>query len=310
MIKTSRICVKIIISIMAMIIISIIYGCSGIKISYTTDIKAPNPAWEPLGLATDKEGNIYTTDRVLCVVHRFNSKFIYKDSIGEMGKPVGKLMVPLSIAVDNYKNIWVSDLGNASISSYDDKGTLIWSRGGNLYKEGNSEPVETSDIFPLIMPEGITCDDNTIYVADSEANAIFKIKLDKSYERLKVSDNLLYPEDVCLTSKGLLIADTGNKRVILPDDSSKEIKTKDGTTIIPHRIDVKGDRILIMGEYKTNENQDEMRSILILLDKDYNTISEKILDPEETGDAIFIDNERIVVSYPKIGRVVVYNISK
>ncbi|MGQ9706476.1 MAG: hypothetical protein ACUVWP_05670 [bacterium] len=293
---------------MTLIIVFILFNCGTTKISYVNDIKPSSPAWEPLGMTTDKEGNIYIVDRVFCVVHKFNNKYIYKGSIGEMGKPIGKLMVPLSITVDNYRKIWVSDFGNASLSCFDENGDIIWSRGGNLYKEGNSEPFETSESFPLIMPEGMTCDGNNIYIADSEANAIFRIKKDKSYERLAVSDNLLYPEDVCWTPIGLLITDTGNKRIILPDGSTKEIKKDDGTTIIPHRVDSKNEKILILGKLNTNENLDKTRPILILIDNDYNTICEKTLDPEETGDAIFIDDSKIAVSYPKIHRVVIYSI--
>jgi len=310
MIRLSDIHRKISIILFIQFLLLTLYGCGGIKISYVNDIKAPNPAWEPLGMTIDREGNIYITDRVLCVVHKFNNKFIYKGSIGELGKPVGKLMVPLSVAVDDYGKIWVSDFGNASISCYNEKGSLIWSRGGNLYKEGDLEPVETIEVFPITIPEGITSFDNAIFASDSEANFIFKIKADGSYEKLIMNNALLYPEDVCYTPEGLLIADTGNTQIILPDGSSKEIKTKDGSVIIPHRVDVINDRALVLGTYKNKKGLDKTVSVLILMDKNYKTISEKILDPEETGDAIFLDSQRIAVSYPKISRVVVYSISK
>lgn len=297
-----------VITILTLMTLLLALNCGKSKITYSCDFKAPNPAWEPLGMTVDETGNIYITDRVICSVHKFNDEFIYKGSIGEIGKPVGKLMVPLSVAVDDRNRVWVSDFGNASISCYSQDGHLIWSRGNNLYKEGNNKPVKKEDRFPLQMAEGITYCKDALYIADSEANAIFKVNERAEVEVIETKWTLLHPEDICNTPDGLIVADTGNERLILPDGTIMKVNTETGSTLIPERVDVRGDMVLIMGEASSSNQKSKPTPYIVILNDEYHKVCEKALDPEEIGDAIFVDDRTILVSYPKMHRVVVYTL--
>ena len=75
----------------------------------------------------------------------------------------GKFNLPQQIAVDDKRNIYVADTGNAKIQKFDNNGNFLLSWETNSFENGKSS-----------SPVGIVIYENNVYVVDEMQNIIQK----------------------------------------------------------------------------------------------------------------------------------------
>lgn len=79
---------------------------------------APGRFGVPSGVAVDRPGNIYVTDRLRCVVLVFAPDFRFVKEFGFRGLRPGNLIGPNALAIDGQDKVYVTQLRNRGISVY------------------------------------------------------------------------------------------------------------------------------------------------------------------------------------------------
>lgn len=179
---------------------------------------------EPRGIAVDSEGVLYIADTGNHVIRKIKDNRVYTlAGTGRSGNTDGKLSRaefsrPSDVAVMGDK-IFVADTLNASIRRIDKDGTVHTMVQGNM----------------LIEPSGLSVSRDTLYIADSGAQMIFKYKegdgltvlagkttgKDKQsgYRKWGLRDGKAesavfnFPKSLVFDKKGLFIADSWNGRI-------------------------------------------------------------------------------------------------
>ena len=72
----------------------------------------------PAGIAVDRRGNVYVTDRIANRVAKFDRKGRFAAGWGSSGSGDGQLNVPAGIAVDRNGNVFVGDLYNQRLVKF------------------------------------------------------------------------------------------------------------------------------------------------------------------------------------------------
>jgi hypothetical protein len=70
------------------------------------------------GITSDREGNIYVSDRLRCVVLVFDGNFTFLREFGYRGNQPKNLVVPNDIDIDNDGKLYISQGGSRGISVY------------------------------------------------------------------------------------------------------------------------------------------------------------------------------------------------
>lgn len=105
----------------------------------------------PLGVATDKQGNIYVSDMMRCRVQKFSPDGQFLAGVGTMGDYAGSFARPKHIAVDDDGILYVVDAAFQNVQMFDDKLRLLMSFGAVGTFPGSMD-----------LPAGIAvCEDST-----------------------------------------------------------------------------------------------------------------------------------------------------
>jgi DNA-binding beta-propeller fold protein YncE len=169
---------------------------------------------DPLGVAVDKNGNVYVVDNGNNRVQEFSSAGIYMNQWGGLPAETGaEPNGPFGIAIDNSGNIYVTDLSNNSIQEFAGGAGTPTQLGGS--GSGNGYFNE---------PYGIAVDKNgNVYVADSMNNMIQKFNSSGTFVSQWGSSygnpgsgngQLNYPVGVAVDGSGnVYVVDKNNYRI-------------------------------------------------------------------------------------------------
>jgi sugar lactone lactonase YvrE len=272
-----------------------------ITIGYKQDFPFADQIWEPCDMTVDSAGNLYILDRFEgACVHKFDPTGVYLGKMGGLGKERGYLFLPLSVAVDEVGDVWVADRVNKRVTRFSNTGECLLT-------------VEAGENFQMQAPEAMVVGgDGAIYIADSLADSIWRIEPYGVAELYKGPQELNAPEDILWLDDGLLIADTGAERLVLPDGSIQEIYDLEGEKVRPHKIKVfsEGFALIVSLSPTVGKDPDKFQPYLLLLDGEFKTTAEHKLDPELVGDVQGFGKDTILVSYPKLNRVVEYRVKE
>jgi len=173
----------------------------------------PTMNWSPLGLAFDRDDNLYITE-VSQGVHRviiLDRNGVPKLEFGVEGREPGQFSFPnKALPSDDGSTIYVSDSNNARVQVFDSRGQLQGVIGG-----GSGEGA-------LAIPRGLALDGDKLLVVDTLDSDVHAyearqgtFRLVFSFGQAGIADGQFnYPQDVVGDGKGrLYIADTRNSRV-------------------------------------------------------------------------------------------------
>ena len=175
----------------------------------------------PVGIAVDKQGNVYVTDTWNHRVEKFdaNGKFLtkwgYACDIGTSACINAGFYGPRGIALDSKGNVYVTDTGNKRVQVFDGNGTFLRAFG----HLGSGQPDQKGDAA-FDEPIGIAVDQrtDTVYVADTHNKRVQKFDANGKYQgEFPVSGWQVQPGDepyIAVDADGnLFITDPPNKQV-------------------------------------------------------------------------------------------------
>ena len=120
----------------------------------------------------------------------------------------GKFNLPQQIAVDDKRNIYVADTGNAKIQKFDNNGNFLLSWETNSFENGKSS-----------SPVGIVIYENNVYVVDEMQNIIQKFDNNGNFvskwgEFGAEDGQFNKPQGITIDSNGIIyVADSKNHRI-------------------------------------------------------------------------------------------------
>jgi len=120
----------------------------------------------------------------------------------------GKFNLPQQIAVDDNRNIYVADTGNAKIQKFDNNGNFLLSWETNSFENGKSS-----------SPVGIVIYENNVYVVDEMQNIIQKFDNNGNFVSKWGEFGTEYgqfnkPQGITIDSNGIIyVADSKNHRI-------------------------------------------------------------------------------------------------
>ena len=135
----------------------------------------------PLGICTDKAGNVYVADTYNNVIRKIsptgnvttlagNDTGGYRDGINSMAE----FRLPVGVAADTSGNIYVTDNGNEAVREISASSGMVSTFAGNTftgYKNGAADTAEFRGLF------GIAVDDSAnVYVTEYLNNDVRKIR--------------------------------------------------------------------------------------------------------------------------------------
>lgn len=173
----------------------------------------PIAGWQPLGVAFDKDGNLYVAD--LASINPRVEKFDRSGNLLQTFGEADRMSFPNGVAVDAAGNVFVADSNNGRLLAYRPDGTLI-AQVGRGVAQGE-----------LGMPRGVAVDGRgRIYVGDTTAQGVAVMQLNSGTGQLEslgflggpgIEDGrFTFPNGVAADGRGrLYIADTSNNRIQL-----------------------------------------------------------------------------------------------
>lgn len=211
----------------------------------------------PMGLATDREGNLYIADARNHRIRRVDAKTGIITTVagqgirglgGDNGPALSALLAyPTSVALDEEGNLYIADSENGGVRRVDRKTGIISSVVGEGTPGAKTDPSGTPTIRGLfVAPVGLTYDGKgSLYVADSFLNRIKKVEIATRKVTIVAGKGvnqfcgdggpakeacLNQPAGVALDAAGnVYIADAGNDRVRKVDVKTGIVTTIAGT---------------------------------------------------------------------------------
>lgn len=211
----------------------------------------------PMGLAVDREGNLFIADARNHRIRRVDAKTGIITTVagqgirgwgGDNGPALSALLAyPTSVAVDEEGNLYIADSENGAIRRVDKKTGTISSLVGEGPPGAKADPSGTPTIRGLfVAPVGLVYDGRgSLYVADAFLNRVKKVEIATHKVTIVAGKGvnqycgdggpakeacLAQPAGVALDgASNLYIADAGNDRVRKVDLKSGTITTVAGT---------------------------------------------------------------------------------
>lgn len=166
-------------------------------------------SWSPLGLAFDKNDNLYVTDakkgehRVLV----FGKDRKLKLSFGKEGDGEGEFAFPNGVAVDSKGNIFVADSNNARVQVFDSKGKFLFAVGKGRGKSALSHPmgiaISSQDKVHVTDAFG-----HTVQVYDNEGKFLYNFGKFGAGE-----GEFQFPSGIAVSGDRVYVVDREGKRV-------------------------------------------------------------------------------------------------
>src|SRR5262249_49603141 len=109
----------------------------------------------PLGVSTDKDGNVYVADLMRCRVQKFGPDGKFISAMGQLGDYAGSFARPKYLAVDSEGILYIVDAAFQNVQMFDDQYRLLMHFG-------------SAGTFPgaLNLPAGIALSDDVSLFAD------------------------------------------------------------------------------------------------------------------------------------------------
>jgi DNA-binding beta-propeller fold protein YncE len=177
--------------------------------------------YSPVGIAVDRQGNVYVTDNGLVLneatkvadryshVCKFDGNGTWLGEWGEHGTGEGQFVEAQGIAVDAAGYIYVADGTARRIGKFDSRGRWVATWG-----EGNAEDQFSGGYLHLALAP-----DGSVYVSDRSAHRILHLAADGSFVGAWGSNGsgegqFERPEGLAVDAQGCVyVADGGNDRV-------------------------------------------------------------------------------------------------
>lgn len=211
----------------------------------------------PMGLAVDREGNLFIADARNHRIRRVDAKTGIITTVagqgirglgGDNGPALSALMAyPTAVAVDEEGNLYIADSENGGIRRVDRKTGIITSVVGEGTPGAKTDPSGTPTIRGLfVAPVGLTYDGKgNLYVADSFLNRVKKVEVATRKVTIVAGKGTNHycgdggpakeacfaqPAGVALDAAGnVYIADAGNNRVRKVDVKTGIVTTVAGS---------------------------------------------------------------------------------
>jgi sugar lactone lactonase YvrE len=211
----------------------------------------------PMGLATDRDGNLYIADARNHRIRRVDAKTGIITTVagqgirglgGDNGPALSALLsYPTSVALDEGGNLYIADSENGGIRRVDKKSGIISSMVGEGTPGAKTDPSGTPTIRGLfVAPVGLVYDGKgSLYVADAFLNRIKKLEIATRKVTIVAGKGvnqfcgdggpakeacLNQPAGVALDVAGnVYIADAGNDRIRKVDIRTGIVTTIAGT---------------------------------------------------------------------------------
>jgi len=210
----------------------------------------------PKGFCYDTEENLYVVDtdndrviRLLKASGYQGDPLISPDgSFGSTGSSDGFFNKPIDCMVDSSKNdekIFVLDSGNNRVQVFNRAGIFLSKFDGNDTTEGGFN-----------NPQGIVANSTAPIIADTGNNLIRLFYQNGKQKRVFGKDTLKSPTKLSFTDKGLLITDTGNKRILITTTFGYKIKELETSNIPSAAINYITDKDITLVSYQGNNEME------------------------------------------------------
>ena len=151
------------------------------------------------GLFHDIDGNLYTVDRNLCLVNKYNPSGDLLLRFGSCGTDNGQFKYPAGIAVDSFDYIYVSDTRNTRIQKFNSQGGFVQS--WPMPKDGRPYDIDVDAA-------------DSIYVASDLTAKVYKFSPSGTLQRIFGDDtgpgHISNPRGVCVAPNGdVYVSDDG-----------------------------------------------------------------------------------------------------
>lgn len=169
----------------------------------------PGEFIRPLGIATDKDGNVYVTDVLTCRLQKFDRNGNYVEGFGTVSAKAGGFVRPKQVAVDSSGIIYVVDAAFSNVQLFDQQGRLL-----TFFGSAGTHP------GAMYLPAGITVSDHGLDLFAKYVHPDFQA------ERLIFVTNQFGPNKIAVYAFGHLkpgktIADIANTKGFVPEGTSK-----------------------------------------------------------------------------------------
>ncbi len=169
----------------------------------------PGEFIRPLGIATDKDGNVYVTDVLNCRLSKFDRNGKYIEGFGTVSAKAGGFVRPKQVAVDSQGVIYVVDAAFNNVQLFDQQGRLL-----TFFGSAGTHP------GAMYLPAGITVTDQGLDLFAKYVHPDFQA------ERLIFVTNQFGTNKIAVYAFGHLkpgktVADIANTKGFVPEGTAQ-----------------------------------------------------------------------------------------
>jgi|GEM_PF-1612184 len=192
----------------------------------------PGQLDHPLGIAVDKDGNVYVADSDNHRIQKFSNELTFISEFGTLGQSDGQFNLPAAIAISADGKIYVADLGNNRIQEFSVNGSFLrWygldQLGESSWKAPGSGLSGRTGILPgqFKEPSGLfVALDGFLYVSDTDNGRLQKISLQDGTavvigEQGRGDGQFMEPVSMFVQDTAIYVADADNSRIQIVDSA-------------------------------------------------------------------------------------------